>query len=55
MKKYLKITLIIWLLSLAAGAQISNFTDKSKSFKTIPEPQEVFFDIENGLKHGDPA
>ncbi|MBK7265268.1 MAG: DUF4783 domain-containing protein [Ignavibacteriales bacterium] len=55
MKKYLKITLIIWLLSLTAGAQVSNLTDKSKNFRSIPEPSEVFFDLENGLKHGDPS
>lgn len=55
MKTIHKSIILFGLLSLLAGAQISNFSSGGRKQAKNPDPITAFREIESGIKHADPA
>ncbi len=55
MKTFHKSIILFGLLSLLAGAQISNFSSGGRKQAKGPDPVTAFKEIESGIKHADPA
>lgn len=54
MKTLTQSLILLTLLTLGLGAQVSNF-DNKKSGQKIPSPQFVLQEIESGINKGDPS